>query len=126
MMEKSDAGLEAQSIEAPKDWSSEDTPPDGGLQAWLMVLGAWCALFCTFGWINSASTYQMMLERFKDALLTPNIMLQVLDNSKATMKQFSSQSTPRVLLHGSPRFRSSLCLQWWVDRLRRKMLLTIY
>lgn len=111
-MEKSDAGFEAQDIEAPKKWSSEDSPPDGGLQAWLMVLGAWCALFCTFGWINSASTYQMMFELFEDALLTPSIMLQVLDNSKATMKQFFSQSTPRVRLHGSPRFRSSLCLQW--------------
>lgn len=26
--------------------------PDGGLQAWLSVSGAFCCLFCSFGWIN--------------------------------------------------------------------------
>lgn len=28
--------------------------PDGGLVAWLVVLGAWCVSFCSFGWLNSA------------------------------------------------------------------------
>ena len=27
--------------------------PDGGALAWLVVFGAWCASFCTFGWLNS-------------------------------------------------------------------------
>lgn len=27
--------------------------PDGGTTAWLVVLGAWCTSFCSFGWINS-------------------------------------------------------------------------
>ena len=26
--------------------------PDGGLEAWLVVLGAFCCLFVSFGWIN--------------------------------------------------------------------------
>ncbi len=26
--------------------------PDGGLQAWLVVSGAFCCLFCSFGWVN--------------------------------------------------------------------------
>ena len=26
--------------------------PDGGLQAWLVVLGAFCTVFASFGWIN--------------------------------------------------------------------------
>lgn len=30
-----------------------DSPPDGGLPAWLVVLGAWCGLFCSLGWLNS-------------------------------------------------------------------------
>lgn len=30
--------------------------PDGGAAAWLVVLGAWCISFCSFGWINSKST----------------------------------------------------------------------
>ncbi len=32
-------------------WGSD--APDGGLDAWLVVLGAWCTSFCSFGWINS-------------------------------------------------------------------------
>jgi hypothetical protein len=27
--------------------------PDGGAAAWLVVFGAWCTSFCSFGWINS-------------------------------------------------------------------------
>ncbi|KAF4458508.1 major facilitator superfamily transporter, partial [Fusarium albosuccineum] len=27
--------------------------PDGGLTAWLVVLGAWCTSFCSFGWLTS-------------------------------------------------------------------------
>jgi cell division septation protein DedD len=27
-------------------------PPDGGAQAWLVVLGAFSGLFVSFGWIN--------------------------------------------------------------------------
>lgn len=26
--------------------------PDGGIEAWLVVLGAFCCMFCSFGWIN--------------------------------------------------------------------------
>jgi hypothetical protein len=26
--------------------------PDGGLQAWTVVAGGFCAIFCSFGWIN--------------------------------------------------------------------------
>lgn len=40
--------------------------PDGGLAAWLVVLGAWCASFCTFGWINSIGVFQ---EYYQDELL---------------------------------------------------------
>lgn len=31
--------------------------PDGGLQAWLVVLGSFCCLFCSFGWINCMSFF---------------------------------------------------------------------
>ena len=26
--------------------------PDGGWEAWLVVAGAFCVMFCSFGWIN--------------------------------------------------------------------------
>ena len=30
--------------------------PDGGLEAWLVVLGGFCTIFASFGWINCALT----------------------------------------------------------------------
>ncbi|KAJ3496397.1 hypothetical protein NLG97_g2686 [Lecanicillium saksenae] len=33
-------------------------PPDGGWRAWSVVGGAWCASFCSFGWINSIGEFQ--------------------------------------------------------------------
>ncbi|KIN02991.1 hypothetical protein OIDMADRAFT_195593 [Oidiodendron maius Zn] len=29
-----------------------------GVAAWLVVLGAWCSSFCSYGWINSVGTFQ--------------------------------------------------------------------
>ncbi|PWY71133.1 monocarboxylate transporter [Aspergillus sclerotioniger CBS 115572] len=37
-------------------------PPDGGLAAWSVVVGAWCSLFCSFGWINSIGIFQTYYE----------------------------------------------------------------
>lgn len=36
-----------------KERPSPDNPPEGGFQAWTVVLGAWCCSFCCYGWINS-------------------------------------------------------------------------
>ncbi|KAJ5374588.1 Major facilitator superfamily domain general substrate transporter, partial [Penicillium concentricum] len=38
-------------------------PPDGGVQAWLVVLGAFCGLFVSFGWINCIGVFQAYYER---------------------------------------------------------------
>jgi hypothetical protein len=35
----------------PPAWIND--APDGGRDAWLMVLGAWCCSFVSFGWLNS-------------------------------------------------------------------------
>lgn len=32
-------------------WGSD--APDGGTAAWIVVFGAWCTSFCSFGWLNS-------------------------------------------------------------------------
>ncbi|KAK7736717.1 hypothetical protein SLS53_006927 [Cytospora paraplurivora] len=36
--------------------------PDGGRQAWLVVFGSWCGLFCTFGFINCIGIFQEYYE----------------------------------------------------------------
>lgn len=36
--------------------------PDGGTQAWLVVLGAWCGLFCTFGFVSCIGVFQSYYE----------------------------------------------------------------
>ncbi|KAH7131116.1 major facilitator superfamily transporter [Dactylonectria macrodidyma] len=41
--------------------------PDGGLKAWLVVLGAWCTSFCSFGWLNSVGVFQ---EYYQNNLLS--------------------------------------------------------
>jgi hypothetical protein len=41
--------------------------PDGGWEAWLVVAGGFCTLFCSFGWINcEADTIHIV----HDAVLT--------------------------------------------------------
>lgn len=35
--------------------------PDGGTTAWLVVLGAWCVSFCSYGWINSELSFPRTL-----------------------------------------------------------------
>ncbi|XP_014552064.1 hypothetical protein COCVIDRAFT_41747 [Bipolaris victoriae FI3] len=34
-----------------------DVFPEGGREAWLVVVGAWCALFCTFGLVSCGGTF---------------------------------------------------------------------
>jgi hypothetical protein len=44
-------GVIPKSTPAPGGVNPADFP-DGGVEAWLVVLGGWCCLFCSFGWIN--------------------------------------------------------------------------
>ncbi|KAJ2966365.1 hypothetical protein NQ176_g10185 [Zarea fungicola] len=46
-----------QQVAAPTGPSPKDFP-DGGTEAWLVVFGGWCALFCTFGLVNCVGVFQ--------------------------------------------------------------------
>lgn len=35
-------------------------PPDGGFLAWMVVVGAFCGLFVSFGWINCKSPHSLI------------------------------------------------------------------
>ncbi|PWY87145.1 MFS general substrate transporter [Aspergillus sclerotioniger CBS 115572] len=37
---------------------TDELPPDGGVTAWLVVLGAWCAMFSCYGWLHSVGVFQ--------------------------------------------------------------------
>ncbi|KAF1991433.1 MFS general substrate transporter [Aulographum hederae CBS 113979] len=52
-----DQGADAEKNIPPVSQSS-DGPPDGGTVAWLVVFGAWCTSFCSFGWLNSVGVFQ--------------------------------------------------------------------
>ncbi len=42
---------------APPGFNPADFP-DGGVEAWLVVAGGWCGLFCTFGLINCVGVFE--------------------------------------------------------------------
>lgn len=48
---------------APAEKIEDSGPPDGGLTAWLVVLGAWCCCFCSPGWINSKLDLRILRRR---------------------------------------------------------------
>lgn len=46
----------------PPGWRPEDFP-DGGREAWLVLLGGFCGLFCTFGLVNCVGVFQTYYSR---------------------------------------------------------------
>lgn len=54
--EKSVDGKSPSSGDVPPPTGPPAAGPDGGSRAWLVVFGAWCASFCTWGWINGRLT----------------------------------------------------------------------
>lgn len=52
----SDTAVGAQTSEDEED--DDDGYPEGGLKAWLVVLGSWLALFSALGLMNTLATFQ--------------------------------------------------------------------
>jgi MFS family permease len=48
---------------SPQSEFYNDIHPDGGFRAWLVVLGSFCFLFTTYGWMQSIGTVQNYLEK---------------------------------------------------------------
>ncbi|CAK7225252.1 hypothetical protein SBRCBS47491_005824 [Sporothrix bragantina] len=57
--------VDEKKVEAPPPFQRQ-TAPDGGLAAWMVVLGTWCTSFCSFGWLNSIGVFQ---EYYENTLL---------------------------------------------------------
>ncbi|OJJ49156.1 hypothetical protein ASPZODRAFT_59824 [Penicilliopsis zonata CBS 506.65] len=47
-------------------------PPDGGRDAWLTVLGSFCGMFVSFGWINCIGVFQDYYESHQLKNLSPS------------------------------------------------------
>ena len=54
----SDTAVEQRSKASSVTSSTTSQFPDGGVRAWTTVVGAFLALFCTFGQLNSFGTFQ--------------------------------------------------------------------
>ena len=72
--------------------------PDGGWAAWLAVSGAFCCLFCSFGWINCRCS-KVRHGASADSLI------QALVCSKRITRNISCKICRLVLYHGSRHWR---------------------
>ncbi|KAL5090228.1 hypothetical protein Trisim1_004748 [Trichoderma cf. simile WF8] len=54
-VEKAPSQQQPQGASAEPDFGP---PPDGGLEAWMVVLGGFCTVFASFGWINCIGIFQ--------------------------------------------------------------------
>ena len=91
-----DKDLEKKPIESKQDTQpgpfDARSNPDGGWQAWLVVLGGFCCLFCSFGWINC------MLNVFTCVShVVADHPLQASESSKIITRTTSSVTTLRAL-----------------------------
>jgi hypothetical protein len=91
---------------------AQETPaskaPDGGLSAWLVILGCWCILFCSFGWINSELENSKKI--FVDAACTH--CLQALAHFRIIIRGIYCINIPPAPLHGYHHCKYSLFMLW--------------
>ncbi|OBZ67723.1 Riboflavin transporter MCH5 [Grifola frondosa] len=83
----------------------ESDPADGGVQAWLTVFGAFMALFCTFGQLNSFGTFQSWYAEHQLRHLPPStiawigsLQLWVFFFSGGFVGRFFDAYGPRVIM----------------------------
>ena len=96
-------GTESTAVPGPGD------PPDGGIQAWLVVLGGWCCNFSSLGFINSIGVFQTYYEQGPLRHYSPSTVAWILSIETFLMfgcapffgKVFDSYGPRYLLLFGS-------------------------
>lgn len=88
---------------APPNFMDPSSFPDGGLQAWLCVLGAFCALFVSFGMLSRRTRSLGSGTNRAKAGST------VLASSKTITKLTSCHTTHQAPLHGSRHWKPASC-----------------
>lgn len=91
---------------APASNNTAPVAPDGGTTAWLVVLGAWCTAFCSFGWLNSMFLTTSVAGLYLLTLLQASVYFNNI------IKRHFFFITPRVQSHGSHLCKFSSFWAW--------------
>ncbi|KXH38525.1 major facilitator superfamily transporter [Colletotrichum simmondsii] len=110
---------------AKPSWPGSDAP-DGGVTAWLVVLGAWCTSFCSFGWVNSVGAFQEyyqndLLRNYSPSTISwiPSLQIFFMMAMGPVIGQLYDHYGPRYLilagtfLHVFGLMMTSLATQYW-------------
>ncbi|KAI1874361.1 hypothetical protein JX265_004569, partial [Neoarthrinium moseri] len=86
--------------------------PDGGVDAWLVVLGGWCALFCSYGLLNCAGVFlecylEQPLSNYDSATVSwiTSVQIFVLTGGNAIWGRIYDNHGPCSLGHSRLRLR---------------------
>lgn len=83
--------------------------PDGGAEAWIVVVGSWCAFLCSFGWISCIGVFQDYYQRHQLKNYSPSTVAWIPSTEIFVMffcslpfgKLFDSYGPRYILLIGS-------------------------
>lgn len=83
--------------------------PDGGRDAWLAVMGGWCCLFVSFGWINCIGVFQNYYQSNQLKMYSPSAVAWIPSTEAFMMfaggpffgKAFDNSGPRQLLLSGT-------------------------
>jgi MFS family permease len=100
--------------------------PDGGLEAWSVVFGSWCAMFTSVGWNNAAGVFQTIYETDRLQNYSPSVIGWIISlqtffmfiSAPVTGKAFDSYGPRWIIAIGSVLqvlgvMMMSLSTQYW-------------
>ena len=106
-------------VQAPYGGGDDDNDyPEGGLEAWLVVLGAWCAMLPTTGMINTFGVLQAWVARHELAsysessvgwIFSIHAFIVYFAGAQAgkLLKPFTTPKSPPLMHFGKDRFSMS-------------------
>ena len=79
-----------EATELPKPEQAPPEPPEGGIRAWMAVLGASIALFVSFGWVNCMALFQAEYERLLRGYTSSDV---------SWITSMSCKASPCIFIH---------------------------
>ena len=87
----------------PANASPPSPPPDGGFEAWLIVLGGWCTFFASFGWAVSIGILQSYYQEHQLEALSSSDISWIL-STEIFVLQFLSPFVGHIFDSYGPRY----------------------